>query len=280
MAESHGWVQTAPFAWDGARGVLARVERLPSGPARVRVRERGGAVAVETDRRLPGADRVELGVRVARMLQLATDVAGFHAAVAYDPELRDELAARAAGRLLAGTTLYEDVVKAICATNTRWPLAVAALGRMAAWSADGAFPGPADLLDAGEDRLRAEARVGYRAAALLDAARAALDGRLDDIEREGRTLEGPALAERLARLRGVGPATAGVLCLLMGRHDLPVVDAATIRLAGRRWFGGERPTTAQILERVAPAGPWRGLALYWATLLEWRRETDLGPPPA
>ena len=267
MVRSHGWFQTAPFDWDEPRGVLTRTERLPGAPVGLRVRERRGAVAVTADRALVAAERVEVGARAARMLQLGADVSGFHAALAHDPALQADVVRLGAARLLAGTSLYEDVVKAVCATNIRWPQAVACIERIVAWSPDGAFPAPETLLAAGEARLRAEARVGYRAPALLEAARAALDGRLGAIERDAPDLDAGALAGRLAGLPGVGPSTAGFLGLLMGRYDLTVVDALTVRLCASRWFEGRRPSRAEILERVAAAGAWRGLALYWATLL-------------
>lgn len=274
---SHGWFQTAPFAWDADAQRLERIEMLLGGPVRLRVTPArdGPGVAVTTDRTLSAAERREVARRVRRMLQLDLDVAGFHAALAHDPGLAADLAAYGGGRLLAGTSLYEDVVKAICGTNILWSQAVLCIARIGAWGVEGAFPEPEALLAAGEDRLRTEARVGYRARALLEAARAALDGTLDAIEADLPGLDGDALAARLQRLRGVGPATAGFLCLLAGRFDRVVVDSATIRFAAELWFDGRRPTPAEVAARVERAGPWRGLALYWAMMRRWQLATGL-----
>jgi N-glycosylase/DNA lyase len=272
---SHGWFQTPPFAWRGAAGVLERVEAVDGAAVRLRVRGTPAGVSARTGAELTSAGAAVLRAWLRRMLQIDLDLGGFHAALAYDPPLRDDLVAYGAGRLLAGATLYEDVVKAICGTNIAWPQAVACISRIVAWSDDGTFPGAEVVLAAGEERLRREARVGYRAPALLAAARAAADGRLAEIDRAAPSLEGRELSERLVGLPGVGGTTAGFLCLLMGRHDVPVVDSATLRLAGRRWFGGRRPARAEVLERVAPAGPWSGLALYWAMLRAWHDESGL-----
>jgi AraC family transcriptional regulator of adaptative response / DNA-3-methyladenine glycosylase II len=272
---SHGWFQTEPFAWDDATGALRRIESLPDGPVGLTVRQTPGGVTAAADRALSATDRTLVRRRLRRMLQLDADLAGFHAALAGDPDLDADLVAFGAGRLLAGTSLYEDVVKAICGTNILWSQAVRCIARIAAWGEGGAFPQPERLLAAGDERLRVEARVGYRAPALLDAARAALDGRLADIERDAPTLEGPGLAARLRGLVGVGPSTAGFLCLLLGRYDVAGVDSATIRLAGRVWFDDARPTPAQVLARAEAFGPWRGLALYWACMRAWHRESGL-----
>jgi 3-methyladenine DNA glycosylase/8-oxoguanine DNA glycosylase len=275
VVRSHGWFQTAPFGWDEEGDVLSRTERLTGGSCRVTVRAASAGVSVACDRALDERDRAELRVRMRRMLQLDVDVADFLAAVAFDPALAEDLERHGAGRLLAGTTLYEDVVKTICGTNTTWRQAVACIGRIAAWAADGAFPTPETLLRKGEDGLRGEGRIGYRAPYVVAAARSALDGTLAEIEAEAPGLDGRALVRRLGGIRGVGPASAGFLGLLLGRFDVLVIDSATLRIASRIWFDGRVPTRQEIEARVAPAGPWRGLALYWAMVRAWQRETGL-----
>jgi 3-methyladenine DNA glycosylase/8-oxoguanine DNA glycosylase len=271
---SHGWFQTAPFAWDGA--VLGRVERLDGAPVALLVRAATGGVAVEVDRRLGARGRAEARARVGRMLQLDADLTGFDEAVAaVDPALARDLAGYGGGRVLAGATLHEDVVKSICATNTTWRQAVATINRIAALGEGGAFPEPGEVLRAGEGWLRTEARVGYRAAAILAAARAAEEGALDAIAGD----DPEAAYAALQGLAGVGPATAGFLVLLLGHYDRPAVDSATIRVAAHAWFGGRRPTAAEVRERVAPAGRFAGLVLAWSTLRAWQRETGVAAPP-
>jgi 3-methyladenine DNA glycosylase/8-oxoguanine DNA glycosylase len=278
VAVSHGWFQTAPFEWDAAAGALRRAEALPDGPAELAMRDADGGVRVAASRRLSGAERDEATTRVTRMLQLDADLTGFPEAVeAVDPGLARDLAAYGGGRVLAGPTLYEDVVKSICGTNTTWRQAVATINRIAGLDRDGAFPGPAALLRAGEDWLRAEARVGYRAASIVAAARAAIDGTLAEIEADSAAADGERVHARLLELSGVGPATAGFLVLLMGHFDRPAVDSATIRAASDAWFGGRRPTPRQVLARVAPAGEFAGLVLAWSTLRAWQRQTGLVP---
>jgi 3-methyladenine DNA glycosylase/8-oxoguanine DNA glycosylase len=150
VAVSHGWFQTAPFAWDPGEECLRRVEVLEGRAVTLTIHGEPGGVRVAATRSLSPAERRAARSRVGRMLQLHADLDGFaDAARRVDPGLADDLVAYGAGRLLAGGSLYEDVVKAICATNTTWRQAVACINRVAALGRAGAFPEPAAILRAG-----------------------------------------------------------------------------------------------------------------------------------
>jgi 3-methyladenine DNA glycosylase/8-oxoguanine DNA glycosylase len=276
VAVSHGWFQTTPFSWDPDAGTLGRTERLEAGPVELSMSAGDGVVVVRAARELAAAERDAADRRLRRVLQLDADLTGFDAAVrAVDPALADDLAAYGGGRVLAGASLFEDLVKGICGTNTTWRQAVASINRLAQLGPPGCFPGPADLLRAGEDHMRAVVRVGYRAPAILGAARAAIDGTLGDIEADSTAGDGDRVHAGLIALSGIGPATAGFVILLMGHYDRPSIDSATIRVAADRWFDGARPKPRDVLHRIAPAGRYQGLVLAWATLRVWQRETGL-----
>ena len=84
-----------------------------------------------------------------------------------------ELPLVGAGRMLRGATVFEDVVKTICTTNTAWSgtrrmtaalvdnLGVEAPGRAHA------FPTPEAMAAAPERFYKEVARAGYRLAAIL-----------------------------------------------------------------------------------------------------------------
>ncbi|WP_217922600.1 DNA-3-methyladenine glycosylase family protein [Miltoncostaea oceani] len=278
VAVSHGWFQTAPFRWDdGGEGRLDRVEPLDGHAVTLAIAPRDGGVSVRPSVPLDGAARDLASACVRRMLQLDADLDGFaEAAAAVDPGLAGDLAAYGGGRMLAGASLFEDVLKGICGTNTTWRQAVGCINRIAGLGRDGAFPDPAAVLRAGEDHLRDVGRVGYRAPAITDAARAAIDGRLAEIEADSRAGDVDRAFAGLLALRGIGPSTAGSIILLMGHYDRPSIDSATIRVAREAWFDGVRPTPTQVAARIAPAGDFRGLVLAWATLRAWQRDTGLG----
>ena len=143
VAVSDGWFQTAPFTWDPEHR-HARPHGAPGGrpgrPADVRGRRRR---AVHATRDLAAPERDAAGRRVRRVLQLDADLAGFDAAArAVDPALADDLAGYGGGRLLAGASLFEDVVKGICGTNTTWRQAVASINRLAELGSARVLPRP------------------------------------------------------------------------------------------------------------------------------------------
>jgi len=276
VAVSHGWFQTEPFAWDRDRERLHRVEGLDREVVELVMSPRKGGVAVSASRPLSAPERAVVRSRVRRMLQLDVDLEGFEEAVeAVDPDLGRDLAAYGGGRVLAGSSLFEDVVKGLCGTNTTWRQAVNSINRIARIGADEAFPSPAELLRAGEDQLREEARVGYRAPSLMAAARAAIDGTLADIEADSAAGDEERVHASLLSLTGIGPATAGFILLLMGHFARPSIDSATIRVATDLWFDGRRPTPREVARRVEPAGSYAGLVVAWATLRSWQRTTGL-----
>lgn len=278
VAVSHGWFQTAPFAWSAADERLERADELAGGPVEFAIVGADGGVRVTPSRPLSAADAAEARARLGRALQLGVDLTGFAEAVsAVDPGLARDLAAYGGGRMLAGGELFEDVVKGICGTNTTWTQAVGCINRLAALSPGPAFATPADLLRAGEDGLREHARVGYRAPAILGAARAAIDGRLREIEDDSAAGDEDRVYTGLTALAGIGPATAGFLLLLMGHFGRPSIDSATLRVAAADWFDGRKPTPGEVRRRIAPAGEFAGLVVAWATLRSWQRTTGLVP---
>src|SRR5690606_3341935 len=103
-----------------------------------------GGVVVTSSTPLDGPDRAAAAARVRRVLQLDADLDGFPEATrAVDPDLADDLRAYGGGRVLAGGSLFEDVTKGLCATNTTWRQAAACINRIGLLGHDGAFPHPA-----------------------------------------------------------------------------------------------------------------------------------------
>jgi len=275
---SYGYYQLPPCRWeDGRRPVLRRAERLPSGrvyllecrPARNGVMLRAtGVDAGEAEILVP------LAARVRTALRLDEDLTEFHRLCRREPALRP-IARGGLGRLLRGTSLFEDLVKAIAWTNTTWPAAVATIGRLGALGrrcpADPslrAFPTAAEIASAGVRVLRA-AGLGYRAEYLVRLARETLDGRrdLDALAARAVTLPVDEVARALRSIRGVGPATTAYVLMMLGYYDRPAIDRATLRWAAGALYRGHAPTTARLERRIARYGRWRGLVLWFSQWL-------------
>jgi 3-methyladenine DNA glycosylase/8-oxoguanine DNA glycosylase len=273
----YGYHELPPFQWDGA--VLRRAESLDGRVCLLKARERPAgppgraslALSLCSDSPLEAAARRELVTRTRNMLRLDHDLGEFYALCRREPRLR-RIPRLGLGRLLRGTTLFEDLVKAIAWTNTTWPQAVKMIRRLSDLGescpvapAFRAWPGPAQILEAGPRYLEREARLGYRAAYILELAERVASGHLD-LEKIERIPDSPTLAKALLAIRGVGPASVAYLLAMLGHYDRPILDSATLAYLAEAYFRGRRPTAKRVEKRFSAYGGWRGLILwfdYW-----------------
>ncbi|MCW5983217.1 MAG: hypothetical protein KIT09_34320 [Bryobacteraceae bacterium] len=278
-AYSHGWVVLAPNAWDASRATMTRVERLGGG--KIALLEITGAgtprkpairIGATHRGRLSGEDGLEIQRRVSRMFRVDERLEDFYA----------ECRARGGGwvkvtagygRLLRSPTVFEDVVKIICTTNTQWGGTkrmvsglVEAYGEP--YPGDGmrkAFPAPEAIAAAGLDEFAARVRMGYRAPYVHELAVRVTRGELD---MEGFRNKGAPTAElrkQALGIKGIGNYAAATLLMLLGRYDCLAVDSVCREFAKKKYFAGRAPDDAEIHAIYEDWGEWRYLA-YWFDL--------------
>ncbi|MFN8545647.1 MAG: hypothetical protein U0807_15790 [Candidatus Binatia bacterium] len=266
---SHGPMPHAPWQWhDGVRPLLRRAERLADGSVYLlAIRPAPAGVVLRATG--PDANEIErlapLAARIRRALRLDEDLTSFHRLCRTHPGLRP-IARAGLGRLLRGTTLFEDLVKAIV-WRGRTGAGAATIGhlgtlgsRCAARPGLRAFPTPDQIAQAGAAPPRAQARLGSRAVSIKRIARGVADGTWDlaELDAAADRLPSATLVRRLRALPGIGPAAAAWMLLVLGHYDRPAIDAATLR-----WVRGSEPPVLT----AAAWGAWRGLALWWAQCL-------------
>lgn len=273
----YGYYELPPFLWEGA--VLSRAEPMDGRVYLLTLREHpsrtpGRAALVLTlcsDAPLGRAVRIELARRARRMLKLDQDLGEFYALCRREARLK-VVPRLGLGRLLRGSSLFEDLVKTIAWSNTTWTQAVRMIRRIGdlgdpcpVHPALRAWPGPERIREAGRPYLEKEARLGYRAPFILELAERVVSGNLDLEQIEG--LEDPAESVKaLLAIKGVGPASAAYVQTMLGHYDRPILDSATVGYLARAHFRGRRPTAAQVERRFAPYGRWKGLVFwfdYW-----------------
>jgi 3-methyladenine DNA glycosylase/8-oxoguanine DNA glycosylase len=276
---SHGVASLPPSDLDeDARVLTVTVPVRGAKPRTVKIGQgRRGAARIEILGPPPG-ERVKAGVRevVARMLNLDEDLAPLYAAAAADAELA--WITTGAGRMFRSPTVFEDVVKTICTTNTAWSatermvgVLVAALGEPSAGGFGRAFPTPAAMASAPEPFYRDVVRAGYRGAYLKALAADVAGGSLD-LEEVGAA--GPdeypdeEVAARLLALPGVGPYAAAHVMMLLGRHSRLILDSWT-RPKYARLNGGRKASDRQIERRFKRYGPYAGLAFWLYLTRDW-----------
>lgn len=270
---SHGVAELPPNRVDLAARVLETTLPLPRGARTVRITERGGKLRIET---VAGSAVRQLTQTVAHMFRLDEDLSRF-----YERVHEDELAwcALGAGRMLRAPTVFEDVVKTICTTNTAWSgtrkMAAALVDNLGVAAPGGGrtFPTPEAMAAVDESFYRDVIRAGYRGPYLKTLAEDVAAGRIDLEELNDPALPDDEVAARLLALPGVGPyAAAHVMLTSLARYSRLVLDSWTrptyCKLAGAR----SALKDATIERRFKRYGEWAGLAFWLYLTRTWVEE--------
>ena len=182
VVRSHGWSALPPFRWNEGTETLSTSCELDGIPTTIEMRQVGPAT-VQARWSGTAADR-RVALVVSRMLRLSEDLSEFRRRCRRRRGLR-HVAEDGLGRLLRCPSPWEDAVKVLCTTNVNWAgtksMAERLVSEFGAVADDGrrCFPGPRRILDAGSEALLTKARMGYRAARLIDFASSVLDKRID-----------------------------------------------------------------------------------------------------
>ena len=279
---SHGVADLPPNRIDEDARTLETTIALPRGrPQTVIVSKGANGKASLNGRSGARSDAVLTGV--AHILRLDEDLSEFYALAREDPDLA--WVTNGAGRLMRSQTVFEDVVKTICTTNTAWggtvrmvSALVEHLGEPARGApADGpfghAFPSPAAMAAAPESFFRDVARTGYRGAYLRSLAESVASGEIDVevlASAEPDELPDDEVAERLLALPGVGPYAAAHVMMLVGRYSRLVLDSWTRPKFAS--LNGRRAKDTAIERRFRRYGPYSGLAFWLFLTRDWVAE--------
>lgn len=289
----HGWYDLPPFSWDEAQCTLRVVlEAGAAAPVAIAVdvavgvdagvrAGTAGRLRVECASPVPLAPaRVDrLRNSVATMLRLDQDLEPFWDLCRNTPRLH-WAAARGAGRLLRGATVFEDLLKLLFTTNCSWAATrkmtervVEALGTPAPSGAR-SFPAAARCADEGVPFWRDVVRAGYRAQACVALADSFASGRLSEAWFTDPDLPTDELRRRLLTIRGFGPYAAGQALRLLGHYDDLALDswcrARLAELRGRR----KPPSDRAVAREYRPFGRYAGLALWLDLTRHWHEERE------
>jgi DNA-3-methyladenine glycosylase II len=280
----YGYYELPPCSWDGA--ALRRAEAVDGIVSLLEWRETASrsrsaalvTLTIRAGRQLSSAAVAELARRARLILRVDHDLSGFYALCRSEPRF-SAIPRLGVGRLLRGTTLFEDTVKAIAWTNTTWPQAVKMIGKIGELgdpcpvaSELRAWPPPERILEAGRSYLEKEAKLGYRAAYIMELAERVASGELD-IEKIAAIEDSEEMAKALLGVKGVGPASVAYLQAMLGHYDRPVLDSATLGYLAKACFRGRKPSPKEAEKKLAPYGRWKGLVLWFGLWLSRHSET-------
>ena len=286
---SHGIAELPPMRLDQAAWAFEITLPLPdSSPRTVSISQARPGHGLVTVAGQPMTTRIGSAVmaQVRHVLSLDVDLSEFYAAASADPDLR--WVVNGAGRMVRSPTVFEDVVKTICTTNTSWGgttrmvnALVEHLGEKAPNAAPSgpygrAFPTPAAMAHASETFYKKVAGAGYRGPYLSQLATDVARGRID-LERLATLspddLPDEEMARELQALPGVGPYAAAHIMLMLGRYDRLILDSWT-RPKYARLLGRKRPLSDRtMMRRFARYGRYAGLAFWLFLTRDWLAET-------
>ena len=266
---------TLPLAEFGARSLTI----TPAHPGYGRIAVRGQSLTPQV-----GA---AVMAQVRHVLSLDLDLTPFYAEAAEDPDLAWVLTG--AGRMVRSPTVFEDVVKTICTTNTSWggtTRMVNALVQHLGEKAPGAppdspygraFPTAAAMAAAPVPFYKKVAGAGYRGPYLKALATDVARGRVD-LEALGRAsrdeLPDDEVAARLLALPGVGPYAAAHIMLMLGRYDRLILDSWTRPTYARLQRRKRSVSDRTIERRFKRYGPYAGLAFWLFLTRDWLSDDD------
>lgn len=272
----HGWIELAPVRWLAESERLHWVERLSNGRVvlvEVSAAEADQGVVLTADPQethaLTENESEEIVAKLRWMLRLDEEFGPF-----YELAKSDRAFWRAVkggrGRLLRAPTLFEDVVKTICTTNTTWRQTVNMVERLVALIGEPyapdpnlhAFPTPEQLAAADVELLRQEVRLGYRSDYISQLAQEVASGKRELESLKDGSLTRAELKEELKSIKGVGEYAANTLLMLLGYYDELALDSEMRSFVAKHYFDGRTPSDKEILSIYDRWGEWRYLA-YW-----------------
>lgn len=268
---SHGVAELPPNRVDLAARTLETTLPVTGGARTVRISESSGSLELDVvSGRISARAGADMAKTVAHMFRLDEDLSGFYAICAADGELG--WCVDGAGRMLRAPTVFEDVVKTICTTNTSWSgttkMTTALVENLGIEAPGGrcGFPAPEAMAEADELFYRDVVRAGYRGAYLKKLATDVADGTTDLEALHDPDLPDDVAVEHLLALPGVGPyAAAHVMLTSLGRYSRLVLDSWT-RPTYQKLSGAKGALKDSTIERrFRRFGDWAGLA-FWLYL--------------
>jgi 3-methyladenine DNA glycosylase/8-oxoguanine DNA glycosylase len=272
---SHGVAELPPNHLDLSGRSLETTLLVPGGARTVRLTESGGNLRADVVSGRAGVkSRNALAATVAHMFRLDEDLSGFYAIVRADADL--SWCATGAGRMLRAPTVFEDVVKTICTTNTAWSgtrkMTHELVDNLGVQAPGGGrtFPTPEAMADADVTFYRDVVRAGYRGPYLKKLATDVAEGTIDLEELNDPDLPDEEAAARLLALPGVGPyAAAHVMLTSLGRYSRLVLDSWTRPTYGKLSGARGALKDGTIERRFRRYGDWAGLAFWLYITRGW-----------
>jgi N-glycosylase/DNA lyase len=274
---SHGFVELPPMRIDEEVPALEVTLLADGRTARtidIRAGRKGHARITMVGRAPSQRLADKLLARARHILALDEDLSAFYELVSADVDLA--WARAGAGRMVRSPTVFEDVIKTICTTNTVWSATtkmVTALVTNLGPAAPGgrhAFPTPEAMADQDERFYTDVVRAGYRGPYLRAIAGDVAEQKLDLEALLDPELPDAEVESRLLALPGVGPYATAQMLMLLGRYSRLILDSwSRPKYAKLR---GRKASDKTIERRFRRYKRYAGLAFWLYVTRDWVAE--------
>jgi 3-methyladenine DNA glycosylase/8-oxoguanine DNA glycosylase len=277
---SHGWAKLAPYQKVEGSSSISYTAQLNDGQVvEIKVSDAGDGVYVEMMPQLAGYEEVVRDM-INWMFSLQQDLGEFYNMARDHPKL-SHVVEQGIGRLLRCPSVFEELVKTILTTNTRWTGTIRMVDALVQgygkpWPDNvqkRAFPTPEVLARVDLEKLRKSAGLGYRTPYVNALAQDVVSGvrDLEGLKHSEHPTE--EIRKELLSIKGVGEYAAASVLMLLGRFDFIPVDSWALRLVSHEWHAGAQVGQDEVEEAFQTWGSWKGLA-YWFWDWEYLKETE------
>ncbi len=282
VVRSHGWCQLVPFSHDEDSQRLERIHQLRDGRVirLVMTADTNEHVLVQVeglDRELSPSQQAEITEGLTNSFNLNRDLSDFYALVRQYPRYA-WIEEKAAGRMLASPTVWEDLAKTLLTTNTTWNMTRQMNARLTTLGdpyPDGgnAFPTAERIATMNPEALNEAVRAGYRGAYLHELAKRVVSRELDVESWRDPELPADELFKRVKALKGFGDYAAGSILKLLGHFDRLATDTECRAVYIEINNGVPAANDKEISAYYEPFGKWRGLVQWMDVMGDWLKES-------
>ncbi len=265
---SHGWIYLKPYLLEIDEPGYQRFDRLSTGN-RIQykvIQQADDLIEIQPREALTSPEEFEVISMVRYALRLDENLGEFYELCLKLRKLKF-VATRGLGRLLRGSTLFEDLVKTLCTTNTTWQHTIAMVSNLVEQIGDGCFPNAGDILKFGKKNLESKLKLGYRAQYLWELCERLEAKDIDLDPGKLKKMPGPEAATIIKSLKGFGDYAVNHALLMIGHYDAIPIDSL-VRQHCKDKFNIKSVTKKQIDKRYARWGKWQALAYQFERIGE------------
>lgn len=273
-ATSYGWVELAPTAWIDTEKTVTRPEKLESGNyalCEAKADSRGILLTItHRHHELTQDEKNELQYKFCKIFRLDENFTEFYDLCRVNFKSNSQSLV-GKGHLMRCPTVFEDLVKTICTTNTTWSGTKRMIHNIVTNFGDKipfgsnifTFPNAHRIANIDSTELSSLTGLGYRAQYIVELAKNFSNGTLSESIFTEIKNDTALLKKLLLSIKGVGPYAASTMLMLLGNYCDLAIDSEMKSFVHKKYYPNKTSIKRADIEKVySHWGNWKYLA-YW-----------------